>query len=171
MTFVTASSIASMILPPSSPGKPSARHRAATQSLRRAIADGCGSTRSVCDAIPGSYCHSHRPPRVIKRNNAGSCCFPIRPRATPIGGKRTGPAMEFAHEQSGRVLIVKLGGRLDSATAQSAEENLVRALPGERPLVAVDLSRLEYISSAGLRVLLVVAKKVQQAGGKLALFG
>ncbi len=79
--------------------------------------------------------------------------------------------MEFAHEQSGSVLIVKLDGRLDSATAQSAEEHLVRALPGERPLVAVDLSRLEYISSAGLRVLLVVAKKVQQAGGKLALFG
>jgi anti-anti-sigma factor len=33
------------------------------------------------------------------------------------------------------------------------------------------MSKLEYISSAGLRVLLVVAKKVQQAKGKVVLFG
>ena len=37
--------------------------------------------------------------------------------------------------------------------------------------VILDLSGLEYISSAGLRVLLIVAKKVQQAQGKVALCG
>src|SRR6266542_2680092 len=37
--------------------------------------------------------------------------------------------------------------------------------------LAVDMSGLDYISSAGLRVLLVMAKKVQQAKGKVALFG
>ena len=35
----------------------------------------------------------------------------------------------------------------------------------------IDLSKLEYISSAGLRVLLLVARKIQQAQGKLAFFG
>lgn len=39
------------------------------------------------------------------------------------------------------------------------------------PHLAIDMSKLEYISSAGLRVLLVVAKKVQQAKGKMVLFG
>jgi len=38
-------------------------------------------------------------------------------------------------------------------------------------LIRSTMSRLEYISSAGLRVLLVMAKKVQQAKGKVALFG
>lgn len=79
--------------------------------------------------------------------------------------------MEFAHEQSGDVVIVKLSGRLDSVTAQPAEESFSRVLSDGAPRLAIDMSKLEYISSAGLRVLLVMAKKVQQAKGKVVLFG
>ena len=79
--------------------------------------------------------------------------------------------MEFAQDQAGEVAIVKLAGRLDSSAAQPAEESFARVLDGGTPRLAVDMSQLEYISSAGLRVLLVVAKKVQQANGKMVLFG
>ena len=79
--------------------------------------------------------------------------------------------MEFAQEQAGEVVIAKLAGRLDSSAAQPAEESFARVLAGGTPHLAIDLSKLDYISSAGLRVLLIVAKKVQQAQGKLALFG
>ena len=79
--------------------------------------------------------------------------------------------MEFAQEQAGDVVIAKLTGRLDSGSAQAAEESLTQLLAGGTPHIVVDLSKLEYISSAGLRVLLVVAKKIQQAQGKLVLFG
>ena len=79
--------------------------------------------------------------------------------------------MEFAREQSGDVVIVRLAGRLDSGAARSAEDGFTAALAGDAPHLAVDLTKLDYISSAGLRVLLVVAKKVQQAKGKVALFG
>ena len=79
--------------------------------------------------------------------------------------------MEFAQDQVGDVAIVKLAGRLDSSTAQASEENFIRVLGNGTSRLAVDLSRLEYISSAGLRVLLVVAKKVQLAKGKMVLFG
>ena len=79
--------------------------------------------------------------------------------------------MEFSQEQAGGVAIVKLAGRLDSSAAQSAEENFAQMLGSGTPRLAIDMSRLEYISSAGLRVLLVVAKKVQQAKGKMVLFG
>ena len=79
--------------------------------------------------------------------------------------------MEFAQKQVGEVSIVKLAGRLDSSTAQPAEENFAQMLGSGAPRLAIDMSRLEYISSAGLRVLLVVAKKVQQAKGKMVLFG
>ena len=79
--------------------------------------------------------------------------------------------MEFAQEQAGDVVIAKLTGRLDSSAAQPAEESFVQVLAGGTPHLVIDLSNLEYISSAGLRVLLVVAKKVQQAQGKLVLFG
>ena len=67
--------------------------------------------------------------------------------------------------------IVRLAGRLDSSAAQSAEANLTAALGEGVPHVAIDMTRLDYISSAGLRVLLVLAKKIQQAKGKVALFG
>jgi anti-anti-sigma factor len=79
--------------------------------------------------------------------------------------------MEFAHENAGDVVIAKLAGRLDSSSASSAEEQLTRLIGSGAPRLAIDLSNLEYISSAGLRVLLLVARKVQQAHGKLALFG
>jgi stage II sporulation protein AA (anti-sigma F factor antagonist) len=79
--------------------------------------------------------------------------------------------MEFAQEQTGDVVIVKITGRLDSAAAQPAEEGFSRVLGTSPSRLAIDLSRLEYISSAGLRVLLVVAKKMQQGQGKVVLFG
>lgn len=79
--------------------------------------------------------------------------------------------MEFAQEHAGDVVIVKLAGRLDSSAAQPAEDSFMRVIGSGIPHIAVDLSQLQYISSAGLRVLLVVAKKIQQAKGKVVLFG
>ncbi len=83
----------------------------------------------------------------------------------------TGDIMEFTQEQAGDVVIVKLAGRLDSGAARSAEDGFNTVLASGTPRLAVDMSGLDYISSAGLRVLLVMAKKVQQAKGKVALFG
>ena len=79
--------------------------------------------------------------------------------------------MEFAQESAGDVVIARLAGRLDSSSAPAAEEQLTRLVGSGVPRLAIDLSKLDYISSAGLRVLLLVARKVQQAQGKLALFG
>src|SRR5205085_11903523 len=81
-----------------------------------------------------------------------------------------GQYMEFAHEQAGEVAIVRLAGRLDSGAAHAAEGGFNGLLGGGTPHLAIDMTKLDYISSAGLRVILVVAKKVQQAKGKLALF-
>jgi anti-anti-sigma factor len=79
--------------------------------------------------------------------------------------------MEIAQEQDGDVMIVRLSGRLDSSAVSTAEEGLSAATVGQPPRVAIDMSGLSYISSAGLRVLLVLAKSVQQREGKLALGG
>src|ERR1700741_3303550 len=79
--------------------------------------------------------------------------------------------MDFASEHVGDVLVVKVSGRLDSSTAQAAEETFAQLLGKHAPFLTLDMSKLDYISSAGLRVLLVVAKKLQQAKGKMVLFG
>ena len=78
--------------------------------------------------------------------------------------------MEFAYEQVGSVVIVKLAGQLDASAAQLADKRFGELVAGGNPRVAIDMSELDYISSAGLRVLLVFAKKVGQSNGKVALF-
>ena len=49
--------------------------------------------------------------------------------------------------------------------------SFTRLLSGGAPHLAIDMSKLDYISSAGLRVLLVVARRMQLAKGKVVLFG
>jgi anti-anti-sigma factor len=77
--------------------------------------------------------------------------------------------MQITHTQEGNVNIVCVEGRIDSSTAveleRACDEQLARG--GNRLLF--DLARVDYVSSAGLRVFLVVGKKAQRAGGRLAL--
>ena len=60
-------------------------------------------------------------------------------------------------------LTVTLEGRLDTVTAPSLEEELKASLDGIKELV-LDFQKLEYISSAGLRVLLMAQKTMNKQG-------
>ncbi len=59
--------------------------------------------------------------------------------------------------------IVEVVGRLDATTAPSLDKTLGEIIPESKKLV-LDFAGLEYISSAGLRVLLCAQKKMQQLG-------
>lgn len=63
-----------------------------------------------------------------------------------------------------KVLNVKVEGRLDTATAPALEEELAEVLEEAEELV-FDLEGLEYMSSAGLRILLATQKKMTLKGG------
>lgn len=60
-------------------------------------------------------------------------------------------------------LTIGLTGRLDTSTAPQLEQELQESLEGVEELI-FDLSRLEYISSAGLRVLLYAQKVMNRQG-------
>ena len=60
--------------------------------------------------------------------------------------------------------VVSLEGRLDTITAPELEGTIKEVLPGLSGLT-LDLGKLEYISSAGLRVLLSAQKAMNQQGG------
>ena len=64
-----------------------------------------------------------------------------------------------------------LEGRLDGSTSQHVEEAYLGQLETGAARFIFDLGQLDYVSSAGLRVLLLAAKKTRAAGGKIALFG
>ena len=59
--------------------------------------------------------------------------------------------------------IIKLVGRLDTTTAPALDKTINEDIAGTKNLV-LDLKELEYISSAGLRVLLGAQKKMQKIG-------
>ena len=60
-------------------------------------------------------------------------------------------------------LTVALSGRLDTTTAPTLEKTIVENIGGVEMLL-LDFKGLEYISSAGLRVVLNAQKKMQQVG-------
>ena len=71
--------------------------------------------------------------------------------------------MEIHKTQTGSELAVKLSGRLDTVTAPQLEVELKRSMAGVERLV-LDLEALEYMSSAGLRVLLAAQKVMNRQG-------
>lgn len=77
--------------------------------------------------------------------------------------------MNLAIEKIGETLVVSPEGKINSANATSLEADLLAQVEkGERKVV-LDLSRLDYISSAGLRVVLLLAKRLKQQAGSLVL--
>ena len=71
--------------------------------------------------------------------------------------------MDIIKNLDGKKLNIKLVGRLDTITAPSLDAELKNSLAGVEEL-AFDFSELEYISSAGLRVLLAGQKVMNKQG-------
>jgi len=66
-------------------------------------------------------------------------------------------------------LVVKVNGRMDAVTAPEFEKTVGLWIDAGEKCFVVDLSSLEYISSAGLRSILVIAKKLNAINGKILL--
>jgi anti-anti-sigma factor len=79
--------------------------------------------------------------------------------------------MEIKEEKRGKVKIVALRGRLDANSSPGVEKQLQALIDQGEERLVLDFSELIYISSPGLRVLIVAAKNVQKVNGKLALAG
>ncbi|GAB4240263.1 MAG: STAS domain-containing protein [Candidatus Methylacidiphilales bacterium] len=79
--------------------------------------------------------------------------------------------MEISKTVGGTVTTVHLNGRLDASTSSNVETFIGEIFDGGAQALIIDFTKLNYISSAGLRVLLSVAKRAKTAQAKLALFG
>ena len=78
--------------------------------------------------------------------------------------------MQISTRTSNDIHIVAITGSLDSTTSPEAQKSLDAVVAGARK-VALDFSQLDYISSAGLRILLGAAKQLRGKGGTLGMFG
>ena len=79
--------------------------------------------------------------------------------------------MDLREEKVGGVTVVEVAGRVDSTTAPALGERLSASLDAPKVRVVLDLGRLEYISSAGFRILLLAAKRAEESGSRLVLCG
>jgi anti-anti-sigma factor len=68
-----------------------------------------------------------------------------------------------------KATVIMIEGRLDSSTSGVLEKKIISLMETGEKSFLVDFSGMDYISSAGLRVLLMAAKKTKTAGGKVVL--
>jgi anti-sigma B factor antagonist len=84
---------------------------------------------------------------------------------------QTGPQLEVSVERRGVAAVVGVRGEIDMATSAQLREALSAALAGAPDAVAVDLSEVAFISSSGLRELIVSRDEAAAHGVPFILSG
>ena len=77
--------------------------------------------------------------------------------------------MEVETQRQGNTLIAMTDGRIDGANAREFQTRLDAAIDANECAVVLDMERLSYISSAGLRVILLTAKALRGRNRKFAI--
>ncbi|MBN1277716.1 MAG: STAS domain-containing protein [Deltaproteobacteria bacterium] len=77
--------------------------------------------------------------------------------------------MEIIYNKTGKASVVSVSGRMDGVSAPEFEEKLSAWIAEGETSFIIDFGSLDYISSAGLRSILVTAKKLKAKNGRLLL--
>ena len=77
--------------------------------------------------------------------------------------------MDIRTELKGEVLIARTQGRVDGANAREFQDALQAAIDENDHAMVLDMEELTYISSAGLGVILLIARVLQRQNRDLAL--
>jgi len=78
--------------------------------------------------------------------------------------------MEINVKSIGQVTVVEISGDIDSNTAPQAQERVLPLVqPGSK--ILLDMSGVEYMSSAGLRILLSMYRQISRGDGGIVLVG
>ena len=80
-------------------------------------------------------------------------------------------SIEIAEERRGEAVVLRPAGRIDNDTSATFQARLLATIGAAPSTVVVDLRGVEYISSAGLRALMMGAKQSKDAKGHLAVAG
>jgi len=70
----------------------------------------------------------------------------------------------------GNAKVVEVAGRIDSPNAPRFHERVGAAI-GSSAVLVIDFAKVEYVTSAGFRVLLLLGRQADQAGSRLVLCG
>jgi len=79
--------------------------------------------------------------------------------------------MEIHDERVGDTCVVTAKGRLDGGASAGFAERVSALIASNRPKLLIDFAGVDFVTSAGLRAVLLLVKKVKAAGGSFALCG
>jgi len=77
--------------------------------------------------------------------------------------------MDIIEKTINEIIIFKLNGNLNSNTSPELEDRIFEAIKNESKNMILDFEELDYISSAGLRVIMKTAKNLKQSEGMIVL--
>ena len=77
--------------------------------------------------------------------------------------------MEITAQRESETVIAKANGRIDSSNSREFHSSLEAVIAKDDPAVVLDFEDVTYISSAGMRVILLTAKSLQSTGVKFVL--
>jgi anti-anti-sigma factor len=77
--------------------------------------------------------------------------------------------MEINEIKNDQCVIVGITGRLDTTNYSLLESKLMEMIENNEHKILVECSKMDYISSSGLRILLMALKKISQVKGKFVL--
>ena len=77
--------------------------------------------------------------------------------------------MEISQKEENGIVFIAIKGRLDADSSPEAEKVVKDVLKGQTSRILFNLGALEYLSSAGLRVLLSASKEMRRKEGKIVL--
>ena len=78
--------------------------------------------------------------------------------------------MNIASNLKGDVIVVSIDGSIDSKTVSDAQSKLVELITGKTKAI-LDMTKVEFLSSAGLRMLLTLYRQVKSQNGNIVLVG
>ena len=76
--------------------------------------------------------------------------------------------MEITEFRKGEIYILEVRGKLDAITSPAFREKIISVIEEKQKKFLIDCSSLNYISSAGIRVLFEAAYKLEDLSGKMA---
>ncbi|MDD4189939.1 MAG: STAS domain-containing protein [Mangrovibacterium sp.] len=77
--------------------------------------------------------------------------------------------MKLVHQTADDIVILSVSGKIDTNTSSEFETEIQSVIDGGGKKILIDCTQLDHISSAGLRVILLAAKKLKRSDGKIVL--
>jgi anti-sigma B factor antagonist len=77
--------------------------------------------------------------------------------------------MEITDRKAADIVTLSLSGKLDANSAKAFENKVLAQIESGERRIVIDLAQLDYVSSAGLRVIILASRRLSSANGKMVL--